>query len=141
MERNFDKYDNSFIDTHSYDHALVMHYERYPFTSNGLPTIVPTQPNVEIGQRYNMSTLDIQKVRLFYNCSSKWNYISTYSYNYNKEINNNSEFNQFFDFRDLTKRKKGKKLKRSSRAKPRGKKRLAIYIYMRISLFNMNYLH
>ncbi len=47
-----------------------MHYEKDAFSSNGLPTIVPTQPNVTIGQRYNMSTTDILEVRLLYNCLS-----------------------------------------------------------------------
>jgi len=47
-----------------------MHYERDAFSSNGLLTIEPLQPNIEIGQRYNMSTTDIEEVRLFYNCSS-----------------------------------------------------------------------
>jgi hypothetical protein len=72
MENNFAKYNNSVVDTQNtpYDYASVMHYERDAFSSNGLPTIVPTQPNVQIGQRYNMSTLDILEVRLFYNCSS-----------------------------------------------------------------------
>jgi len=64
MEWNFDKYDNSFVDTQnsSYDYASVMHDERYVCTSNGLPTIVPIQLNVEIGQRYNMNTLDIRLI-------------------------------------------------------------------------------
>lgn len=53
-----------------YDYGSVMHYGAYAFSTNDLPTIEPLQPNVEIGQRINMSTLDIEKVRLFYNCSS-----------------------------------------------------------------------
>jgi hypothetical protein len=47
-----------------------MHYPRDAFSINGLPTIEPLQPNVSIGQRYNMSAIDIQEVRLFYNCSA-----------------------------------------------------------------------
>ena len=54
----------------SYDYASVMHYRKTAFSSNGLPTIEPLQWNVEIGQRHNMSEIDIQEVRLFYNCSS-----------------------------------------------------------------------
>jgi len=44
MEWNFDKYDNSFVDTQnsSYDYAWVMRDERYVCTSNGLPAIVYT---------------------------------------------------------------------------------------------------
>ena len=72
MERNFNKYDNSFVDTKNtpYDYESVMHYEKDAFTSNGLPTIEPIEPNVEIGQRIWMSPLDIEEVRLVYNCSS-----------------------------------------------------------------------
>ncbi len=72
MAFNFDKYDSSIVDTQKtpYDYASVMHYEPDAFSSNGLPTIEPLQPNVEIGQRYNMSTTDIEEVRIFYNCSS-----------------------------------------------------------------------
>jgi hypothetical protein len=47
-----------------------MHYPSDGFSSNGLPTIEPLQSNVSIGQRYNMSSIDIEEVRLFYNCSS-----------------------------------------------------------------------
>ena len=47
-----------------------MHYERDAFSSNGLPTITPLQSNVVIGQRNNMSTIDIQEVRLLYGCLS-----------------------------------------------------------------------
>jgi hypothetical protein len=72
MEHNFNKYDNSFVDTKNtpYDYESVMHYEKDAFTSNGLPTIEPMEPNVEIGQRIWMSSLDIEEVRLVYNCSS-----------------------------------------------------------------------
>ncbi len=47
-----------------------MHYEPDAFSSNGRRTIEPLQANVIIGQRYNMSTIDILEVRSFYNCSS-----------------------------------------------------------------------
>jgi hypothetical protein len=72
MLSNFDKYDNSYVNTQgtSYDYGSVMHYEEYAFSSNGLPTIEPLQPGVSIGQRNGMSTIDIQEIRLFYNCSS-----------------------------------------------------------------------
>ena len=40
------------------------------FSENGLPTIEPLQPNVTIGQRDNLSSIDIEEVRRFYNCSS-----------------------------------------------------------------------
>ncbi len=47
-----------------------MHYEPDAFSSNGRPTIEALQSHVAFGQRYNMSTIDIQEVRLFYNCPS-----------------------------------------------------------------------
>lgn len=53
-----------------YDYASVMHYESQAFSRNGQPTITPLQTGATIGQRYNMSTIDIQEVQLFYNCSS-----------------------------------------------------------------------
>ena len=72
MASNFDKYDNTIVDTQNtpYDYASVMHYESNAFSSNGLPTIEPLQAGATIGQRVNMSTIDIQEVRLFYNCSA-----------------------------------------------------------------------
>ena len=72
MEHNFNKYPNTIVDTlnTSYDYSSVMHYGRDAFSRNGLPTIEPLQSNVLIGQRYNLSNIDIQEVRLFYNCSS-----------------------------------------------------------------------
>ncbi|CAF1522299.1 unnamed protein product, partial [Adineta ricciae] len=72
MESNFDKYSNTVVDTQntSFNYGSVMMYERTAFSVNGLPTIEPLQPNVTIGQRDNMSTIDIEGVRLFYNCST-----------------------------------------------------------------------
>ncbi|CAF4508797.1 unnamed protein product, partial [Rotaria socialis] len=72
MERNFEKYDNSIADTLNtpYDYGSVMHYPNNGFSSNGLPTIEPLQPNVTIGQRANLSAIDIQEVRILYNCSA-----------------------------------------------------------------------
>jgi hypothetical protein len=48
-----------------------MHYESQAFSLNGRHTIEALQPNVTIGQRYNMSTTDILEVRMFYNCSAR----------------------------------------------------------------------
>lgn len=72
MEYNFEKYSTSYVDTQNtpYDYASVMHYSSDAFSSNGYPTIQPLQTGVRIGQRYNMSSIDIQEVRLFYRCSS-----------------------------------------------------------------------
>jgi hypothetical protein len=69
---SFDKYDSSLVNTQNtpYDYASVMHYESDAFSSNGLPTIESLQPGVTFGRSDNMSTIDIQEVRLFYKCSS-----------------------------------------------------------------------
>ena len=71
MAHNFDKYDNTVVNTQNtpYDYASVMHYESDAFSINGLPTIEPLQSGVTVGQRDNMSSIDIQEVRMFYNCS------------------------------------------------------------------------
>ncbi len=72
MEYNFNKHDDSSVDTRNvpYDYGSVMHYDKYAFSSNGLPTIEPIEPGVEIGQNIWMSPIDMAEVRLFYNCSS-----------------------------------------------------------------------
>lgn len=46
-----------------------MHYGPHAFTNNGSPTIQTVQPNVKIGQRYYLSTIDIEEIRRYYNCS------------------------------------------------------------------------
>jgi hypothetical protein len=77
MAYNFEKYDSSIVNTQNtpYDYASQMHYEPEAFSSNGEPSIEPIEPNVTIGQRYNMSTIDILKVQMFYNCSP---YVTTF---------------------------------------------------------------
>lgn len=47
-----------------------MHYAKYDFSGNTLPTIEPLQANVKIGQRYKLSPTDIRQVQLFYSCLS-----------------------------------------------------------------------
>ncbi|CAF4173802.1 unnamed protein product, partial [Rotaria sordida] len=46
-----------------------MHYARYEFSKNGLPTIEAIQPNVMIGQRLYLSPTDIREIQLYYNCT------------------------------------------------------------------------
>ncbi len=69
---NFEKFDSSFVDTMNtpYDYDSVMHYGKYDFTNNYLPSIEPLQKYATIGQRQYLSTIDIEEVRLVYNCSS-----------------------------------------------------------------------
>ena len=69
-ERNFNKSTINYTDTlnTSYDYGSIMHYVTREFSVNGLPTIESIQPNVQIGQRYNLSQIDIQEIRMYYNC-------------------------------------------------------------------------
>ena len=70
MEHNFDKYNNSAVDTQNtpYDYGSVMHYGLKYFSKNDLPTIEPLQSGVTIGQREAPSAIDIEEVQLFYGC-------------------------------------------------------------------------
>jgi hypothetical protein len=73
MEAQFTKYNNTMTDTlnSSYDYSSVMHYEKNAFSINSsLLTIEPLLPHVKIGQRYKLSPIDIQQIRLFYNCTA-----------------------------------------------------------------------
>ena len=71
MESNFEKYSANVVDTLNtpYDYASIMHYGPYSFSSNNRPTIEPIQSNIKIGQRNNLSAIDIQQVRRYYNCT------------------------------------------------------------------------
>jgi hypothetical protein len=45
-----------------------MHYGTDFFSRNGLPTIVPRVPGVQIGQRVKLSDIDIEEIRAYYDC-------------------------------------------------------------------------
>jgi astacin len=52
-----------------YDYGSVMHYSAYGFAIDpSIPTIIPHDPNAEIGQRLRLSDLDIERVQIFYCC-------------------------------------------------------------------------
>ncbi|XP_060784593.1 high choriolytic enzyme 1 [Neoarius graeffei] len=68
QKHNFKKYETNNLNT-IYDYDSVMHYGRYAFSEDGLPTITPKpDPNIPIGQRDGPSRLDIHKINLLYNC-------------------------------------------------------------------------
>jgi len=59
-ERNFD-----------YDYSSIMHYGPYFFSKNKrgkIPTIVPKQEGVDIGQREMLSKTDCMKINALYKC-------------------------------------------------------------------------
>nr|BAI68364.1 hatching enzyme [Silurus asotus] len=65
---NFDlKYTNN-LNT-PYDYSSVMHYGNTAFSINDLDTITPIpDPSVMIGQRQELSTIDIKRINILYNC-------------------------------------------------------------------------
>ncbi|XP_067901950.1 high choriolytic enzyme 1-like [Heterodontus francisci] len=69
-EYNFMKMDTNNLDT-PYDYNSVMHYGKFAFSKDGTSiTIVPKpNPNIHIGQRFGMSTLDVLKINRLYNCT------------------------------------------------------------------------
>jgi hypothetical protein len=70
-ENNFIKLPPSEIDLlgTSYDYGSVLHYSAYAFAVDpSIPTIIPHDPNAEIGQRITLSALDIERVQILYGC-------------------------------------------------------------------------
>lgn len=70
---NFKKYNESVI-THfgvKYDYESVMHYHKTAFSMNDEDTIVPKDPNAEIGQRIGLSDGDIERLNKMYQCEEK----------------------------------------------------------------------
>lgn len=53
-----------------YDYGSMMHYSATAFSANGQPTIVPKDPEAEIGQRVAFSELDLEKLNAHY-CDKK----------------------------------------------------------------------
>lgn len=55
-----------------YDYYSIMHYRFNTFAVNtSIPTMIPKQSNVnmyDLGIRENLSEIDIQKIRKYYNC-------------------------------------------------------------------------
>ncbi|XP_058053859.1 seminal metalloprotease 1-like [Anopheles bellator] len=72
-EHNFNIYTKDTVTDFNvrYDYGSVMHYSSTAFSKNGERTIVPKDPNANIGQRVAMSERDISKVNHMYRCMSK----------------------------------------------------------------------
>lgn len=72
MEHNFKKYaENTVTDFGiEYDYGSILHYHSTAFSKNGEKTIIPLKgENIQIGQRRALSSKDIAKLNLMYNCS------------------------------------------------------------------------
>lgn len=68
-EPNFDKAnDSEVVDDEEYDFRSVMHYGTHDFTWVGEPTIT-TINGEKIGQRKELSEIDISKINKMYNCT------------------------------------------------------------------------
>ncbi len=59
FESNFNQHISDGDDVGVYDYGSIMHYPRNAFSANGQDTIVPTDPNAQIGQRTGLSAGDI----------------------------------------------------------------------------------
>jgi len=71
-EQNFEKHDlhESTYLNEVYDTESIMHYGRTAFSKNAQPTILAIgDPNKLIGQRYNLSQIDIAQLNALYDCS------------------------------------------------------------------------
>jgi hypothetical protein len=66
----FDKQPSAAVDTQGtpYDYNSIMHYGETYFSSNGKRTIIPKISTATIGQRKNLSPIDIKEIQLFYKC-------------------------------------------------------------------------
>ncbi|XP_062399981.1 hatching enzyme 1.2-like [Sardina pilchardus] len=77
VSRNFNKYDTNNLNT-AYDYGSVMHYSRKAFSKNGNDTITPIpNPDVRIGQRRDLSEIDIVKINRLYECDDSSNVTSS----------------------------------------------------------------
>lgn len=66
MAAQFNQHITDGDDLGAYDYGSIMHYPRTAFSRNGQDTIVPTNPNAQIGQRTGLSVGDIAAVRALY---------------------------------------------------------------------------
>jgi len=67
MQYNFQKL-NSNNQGFPYTYTSVMHYGKYAFSQNGLPSMTPKDPNAKIGVRV-LHDRDVEMIQKFYGCS------------------------------------------------------------------------
>ncbi|NXN90855.1 MEP1A protein, partial [Rhinopomastus cyanomelas] len=84
-EHNFLKYDDSFItDLNTpYDYESVMHYQPFSFNKNeSTPTITAKIPDFDdiIGQRLDLSAIDLERLNRMYNCTSTHTFLDQCSF-------------------------------------------------------------
>ncbi|MFD3190607.1 Dot/Icm T4SS effector Zinc-dependent metalloprotease LegP [Sedimentitalea sp. HM32M-2] len=65
-EHNFNQHIADGDDVGPYDYGSIMHYGRFAFSKNGLPTIETIPPGITIGQRSGLSAGDVAAIRSIY---------------------------------------------------------------------------
>uniref|UniRef100_A0A8B9QSW8 Metalloendopeptidase n=1 Tax=Anas platyrhynchos TaxID=8839 RepID=A0A8B9QSW8_ANAPL len=83
----FDKHNDSFLDDLNtpYDYESVLHYGPYSFNINSnVPSITTKIPefNEIIGQRLDLSRIDLLKLNRMYNCTSSLTFLDQCSFEY-----------------------------------------------------------
>ena len=73
-EHNFNQHISDGDDIGPYNYGSIMHYGRFAFSRNNLPTIEPVQAGVTIGQRNGLSAGDIDAIHFIY---QTWHYNRT----------------------------------------------------------------
>ena len=80
MAFNFDKLKEGEEIDHlgsPYDYGSVMHYPAWGFAIDPeIPTLIPLDPDAEIGQHTHLSEVDIERVQIAYNCLSPVSYFT-----------------------------------------------------------------
>ena len=74
-------HDQSSTMNEPYDKKSLLHYSSHAYSANGRKTIVSqSNPNEELGQNHDLSTIDIRKISKMYQCgliNSKFHMILT----------------------------------------------------------------